>query len=92
MNSQKVFCLKCNKDLSEVRNLISCECGGRDFIFGKTIIRRSDRFSCNCGNSEFKRISHMNMNPTYITTYECTKCNATVGKEIYYESPYYEGW
>lgn len=92
MNSQKVFCLECKADLSDKKNLKSCKCGSKNFIYGNTLTKTSNGFGCSCRCTEFNKISHFNMNPIYVTTYECCNCKSKIGKEIYYESPYYEGW
>lgn len=89
MENQKVFCLRCKKDLSGIENLKECECGSRSFVYGHTLTKTEDRLGCSCGSNQMEKIGHLNMNPTYISTYKCCKCGATISQEIYYESPYY---
>lgn len=86
---QKVFCMKCKKDLSGIQNLKKCKCGSRDFVYGDTVVKTEDGFACSCGNAQMKKVAHINMNPTYVTTYQCCECNASISTETYYESPYY---
>lgn len=89
MTNQKCFCLTCKKDLSNRETLGGCECGSNDFIYGDTITLQDGVFKCSCGSDKFKKVSHFNMNPRYISTYQCYGCDALVSKETYYESPYY---
>lgn len=89
MNKQKVFCMKCKKDLSDIENLKECECGSKDFVYGDTVIKKEKGFGCSCGATQMKNVAHINMNPTYISTYECSGCGAKISTETYYESLYY---
>lgn len=89
MDKQKVFCMECQKDLSNIENLSECECGGRNFIYGFTVVKTEGGFACSCGSTQMKQTSHINMNPTYISTYQCCGCDANISTETYYDSPYY---
>lgn len=86
MSEQKVFCMKCKKDLTNIEKLNQCECGSKDFIYGDTVTMSEGKFLCNCGCTEMEKIAHINMNPTYITTYECCECGAKISTETYFES------
>lgn len=89
MGDQKVFCMACKKDLSDVEHMEMCECGSKNFIYGNTVTSTEYGFGCSCGCSKFKMVAHINMNPKYISTYECIECGETISTEVYYESPYY---
>ena len=82
------WCLKCGADRSNKQEEEVCECGGKIFLFGDTIILEYGKFKCNCGSEEFQKVFRMNRNPIYDTTYKCNRCGATIGKQVYYESPY----
>jgi hypothetical protein len=87
MEYEKEYCLKCGKE--NIKNKDVCECGSKDFVYGNNFTYTvKDGVVCNCGNKMFEKISHINANPHYITTYACTECNNTVVTETYYESPY----
>lgn len=90
MDKEKIYCMKCKEDLSDLAetDIEQCPyCGGRNFISGKTIILKKDRFQCKCGGV-LRKAAHMNMNPRYITAYNCEGCGHVIVTEIYYESPY----
>lgn len=82
------WCLNCNKDHSDKQDEEVCKCGGRNFLFGDTIIQKDGRYICTCGNDELKQMFRLNHSLIYDTTYRCTSCGANVGKQIYYENPY----
>ena len=86
---EKTFCLKCKEDLSDVKKLKKCKCGSRNFVYGNTVIKISNRFGCSCGSETMNKVAHINMNPRYISSYQCDGCGATISTEIYYESSYY---
>lgn len=86
---EKIFCLKCKEDLSDVKNLKKCKCGSRDFVYGNTVIKTSNWFGCSCGSETMSKVAHINMNPRYISSYQCDGCCETISTETYYESPYY---
>ena len=86
---EKVFCLKCKKDLSDIKDLKECECGSKNFVYGNTVIKTDNGFGCSCGSDKMSKVAHLNMNPTYISSYQCCGCGATISTETYYESPYY---
>lgn len=89
MENQKVFCRKCKKDLSDIDNLNECECGSKDFIYGKTVVATDKGFRCSCGNELFKMVAHVDMTSRHISTYACEKCGESISTETYYKSPYY---
>lgn len=88
MKYKREYCMDCKKDLSENQGRKKCECGSRNFIYGNKIVKTEKGFSCECGSELFKTTCHVNMNPKYITTMQCSVCGAIVGKEIFYQSPY----
>lgn len=88
MNNQKVFCMKCKKDLSDIKNLKKCKCGSRNFIYGDTVVSTENGFACSCGCTQTEWKGHFNMNPIYVTTYQCIDCGASISTETYYKSPY----
>ena len=82
------WCMSCKTDHSDKQKEEICQCGGRNFLFGDTIVLEDGKFKCSCGSEKFQQMFHMNRNPIYDTTYKCIKCGATIGKQVYYESPY----
>lgn len=89
MNKQKVFCMECKKNLTGIQNLKKCTCGSRDFVYGETVVNTENGFGCSCGSDQMKKVAHVNMNPRYLSSYQCCGCGATISTETYYESPYY---
>lgn len=85
---QKVYCMKCGKDLTGIENMEQCECGSKDFIYGETVVKTEKGFACKCGSEQMEKCVHINMNPKYITTYKCCGCGARISTEVYYESPF----
>lgn len=90
MAEEKVYCMRCKKDLSDLAavDIEQCpECGGKNFISGNTVVLTKDGFQCKCGGV-LRKTGHFNMNPRYITTYGCEGCGNLIVTETYYESPY----
>ena len=80
---EKIFCARCKKDLSEIEKLEQCECGSRDFIFGKTIIPSDNGFVCSCGSTKLQRVEYIRMPSKFITSFKCVNCGADIGMEVY---------
>ena len=79
------YCMDCKSDHSDKQKEEICECGGRNFIFGDTVVLEDGKFKCSCGSDEFRLIARVNMNPVYNGTYMCSKCGAIVVKQLYLE-------
>ena len=89
MEKQKVFCMKCKKDLSDkTEKFDECECGSKAFVYGNTVVKTEKGFACSCGCEQMQMVAHLNMSPKYITNYSCKKCGAVLSTETYCESYY----
>jgi len=80
------YCMKCGEINPPDREI--CDCGGRKFIFGEkgSFRFKDNKIICKCGNNGFKMTFHMNCNPIYNTTYQCTKCGNYIGVQSYVEN------
>lgn len=81
------YCTKCGEETDQDND--SCKCGSKNFIYGNNFTYNNGKAVCGCGNDKFKMIFHMNRNPHYNKTYQCSECNNQIGTQTYYESPYY---
>ena len=80
------YCVKCKQENPQDREI--CECGGRNFIFGDSVVYQDDKFKCECGSEEFVLSTHMNMNPIHNSTYMCAECKSPVGVQTYVKDYY----
>lgn len=85
---QRVYCMKCKKELTDVEDLEICECGSKNFIYGRTVVVENGKFMCECGSDTMKMNAHIDMSSKHITTYYCSNCGEPISTETYYESQY----
>lgn len=79
------YCMDCGKENPQDREI--CECGGRSFIYGNNFTyTKENGIVCNCGNNEFKFLSHLNMTPFHEYVYLCDKCKNKIGRQTFSES------
>jgi hypothetical protein len=79
------YCCKCYSEIGDDKE---CECGCRNIVYSNSLKIENNRIKCGCGSDEMKMVSHINCNPYYYHTYQCTHCNNAIGYTCYYESPY----
>ena len=78
---KKSYCVQCKKEvLSDTKQ---CECGCRTFAFGSVKVNEDGKLTCVCGNESLRQSCHMDFKNKATTTYQCTVCGATIGKEYY---------
>ena len=80
------YCMSCKQENPQDREI--CECGGRKFIFGDTVILKDDKFQCECGSNQLIFSTSVNMSPIHNTTYLCGNCNGIVGIQTYIKNDY----
>lgn len=81
------YCVDC-KATEESENGHCPKCDSQDSVTGDFTVDDEGNISCVCGSKEFKQIMHLNMNPIYLTSYECVSCGNVIQQKTYYESPY----
>ena len=83
---EKEYCMVCGNENPQDQK--TCACGGREFVFGNNFSFNNKKVTCKCGNDKFNMIFHLNRNPIYDYTYQCSNCKNTIGMQSYYEGYY----
>lgn len=88
-NKQRVFCMECHADLTDVENLEKCECGSKNFIYGETLVLKDGELQCECGSNKLYSQVHIDYTDRAVTTYTCLGCGAAISTEVHREMPWY---
>lgn len=86
IEKEKEYCMSCGEDNPSDREI--CECGGRNFIFGKNFSLKDKKAVCNCSCDTFELVLSINRSPFHDKTYKCNKCDNTIGVQVYAENEY----
>lgn len=86
MAEQKEYCLVCGKPNPPERAI--CDCGGRNFIYGRNFKYEDKKAICDCGCSDFAMTIHIDGKEYHTTNYVCKKCGNVIGTQTYCKNEY----